>query len=110
MTVYAQDPVFNNLDRGLLESLGITVVDHPEAFGLITRSTLLFCPGAEKKHLELVLPSNPLVLFGGPLENTNSNMIQSFVDSRESRSLKEFSRNEHAFWKTRLYFRVEDDK
>ncbi|KAJ6164490.1 hypothetical protein N7470_003162 [Penicillium chermesinum] len=45
LSVYAQDPVFNKLDRDLLESLRMTIVEHPAAFGLITRNTLLFCPG-----------------------------------------------------------------
>lgn len=102
--VYVQDPVFNELDCALLESLGMTVIEHPVAFGHVTRNTLLFCPGAERKHLELVLPSNPGVVFGGPLENTESDVIESFVKSMGSRALVPFSANEHAFWMTRLYF------
>ncbi|KAL8647483.1 MAG: hypothetical protein Q9210_005534 [Variospora velana] len=46
--IYAQDPVFNDLDRGFLEDLGYTVVSDPAAFDLTTASTLLFAP-----HLEV---------------------------------------------------------
>ncbi|KAJ5083166.1 Sensitivity To Red Light Reduced-like SRR1 [Penicillium angulare] len=102
--VYIQDPVFNKLDCALLESMGMTIVEHPVAFGYITRNTLLFCPGAERQHLELVLPSKPRILFGGPLEDTESDVIQSFVGSMGSRALLPFSANEHAFWMTRIYF------
>ncbi|KAJ5913349.1 hypothetical protein N7504_002232 [Penicillium tannophilum] len=102
--VYAQDPVFNTLDCALLDAMGITVVEHPVGFESVTRNTLLFCPGAERKHLELVLPSNPGFVFGGPLENTESDVIQEFVGKMGSRALEPFTSNEHAFWMTRLYF------
>lgn len=106
---YAQDPVFNTLDCALLDGMGITVVDHPVGFESVTRNTLLFCPGAERKHLELVLPSNPGFLFGGPLENTESDVIENFVGKVGSRALEPFTSNEHAFWMTRLYFREEEE-
>ncbi|KAJ5524771.1 hypothetical protein N7494_011421 [Penicillium frequentans] len=108
--VYAQDPVFNTLDCALLDAMGITVVEHPVGFESVTRNTLLFCPGAERKHLELVLPSNPGFVFGGPLENTESDVIQTFVGKMGSRALEPFTSNEHAFWTTRLYFREEEEE
>ncbi|KAJ5536703.1 hypothetical protein N7513_009889 [Penicillium frequentans] len=108
--VYAQDPVFNTLDCALLDAMGITVVEHPVGFESVTRTTLLFCPGAERKHLELVLPSNPGFVFGGPLENTESDVIQTFVGKMGSRALEPFTSNEHAFWMTRLYFREEEEE
>ncbi|KAJ5649921.1 uncharacterized protein N7484_003644 [Penicillium longicatenatum] len=107
--VYAQDPVFNKLDCALLDYMGITVVEHPVGFENVTRNTLLFCPGAERKHLELVLPSNPGFVFGGPLENTESEIIQTFVGKMSSRALEPFASNEHAFWMTRFYFREEEE-
>lgn len=107
--VYAQDPVFNTLDCALLDAMGITVVEHPVGFESVTRNTLLFCPGAERKHLELVLPSNPGFVFGGPLENAESDVIQEFVGKMGSRALEPFTSNEHAFWMTRLYFREEEE-
>lgn len=105
--VYAQDPVFNDHDKELLVTLGITVVPSPNAFNLITPNTLLFCPGAERKHLELVLPSNPFLVFGGPLEDTGSSVIQKYVGKVESRVLVPFEGCEHAFWRMSLYFRGE---
>lgn len=107
--VYLQDPVFNELDCALFESLGMTVVKSPEGFELVTRNTLLFCPGAERKHLDLILPSKPGLVFGGPLENTESAIIQGFVGESGSRVLVPFTANEHAFWMTRLYWREREE-
>ena len=106
---YAQDPVFNALDHALLSSLGITVLAHPDAFERVTSNTLLFCPGAERKHLELVLPYNPCFLFGGPLESSESEIIQGFVGRSRSQALVPFVAQEHAFWMTRLYFLAEEE-
>ncbi|CDM29321.1 hypothetical protein DTO013E5_5320 [Penicillium roqueforti] len=103
--VYAQDPVFNTLDESLLAALNINVIKHPEAFSHITANTLLFCPGAERKHLELLLPSKPWLLFGGPLEHADSGgVLQGYVDGAESYCLPVFEALEHAFWNTRLYW------
>lgn len=107
--VYAQDPAFNDHDKNLLASLGITVLPSPGAFDLITPNTLLFCPGAERKHLHLVLPANPCLVFGGPLEDTGSVVIQEYVTKVRSRVLVPFEACEHAFWKVRLYFREEEE-
>ncbi|KAJ5317496.1 hypothetical protein N7508_002004 [Penicillium antarcticum] len=107
LRVYAQDPVFNHLDKALLEDLNIEVLAHPQAFSHITQSTLLFCPGAERKHLELLLPSKPWVVFGGPLEHATADAegaLQTFVDSTGSYCLPEFGPSEHAFWNMRLYW------
>lgn len=107
--IYAQDPVFNDLDKTLLHSLGITVLTHPTAFTLPTRNTLLFCPGAERKHLELVLPSRPCLVFGGPLEDTGSAVIQGYVAQTGSRVLVPFEACGDAFWRVRLYFWKEEE-
>ncbi|KAJ5958467.1 Sensitivity To Red Light Reduced-like SRR1 [Penicillium vulpinum] len=105
LKVYAQDPVFNNLDESLLAALNITVIKHPEAFSHITANTMLFCPGAERKHLELLLPSKPWLLFGGPLEHADSGgVLQGYVDGSESYCLPVFEALEHAFWNMRLYW------
>ncbi|KGO44626.1 Sensitivity To Red Light Reduced-like, SRR1 [Penicillium expansum] len=108
LKVYAQDPVFNTLDESLLAALNITVIKHPEAFSHITANTMLFCPGAERKHLELLLPSKPWLLFGGPLEHADSDgVLQGYVDGAGSYCLPVFEALEHAFWNMRLYW-VED--
>ena len=105
LKVYAQDPVFNALDESLLAALNITVIKHPEAFSHITANTMLFCPGAERKHLELLLPSKPWLLFGGPLEHADSGgVLQGYVDGAGSYCLPVFEALEHAFWNMRLYW------
>ncbi|KAJ5198984.1 Sensitivity To Red Light Reduced-like SRR1 [Penicillium cf. griseofulvum] len=105
LKVYAQDPVFNTLDESLLAALNITVIKHPEAFSHITANTILFCPGAERKHLELLLPSKPWLLFGGPLEHADSGgVLQGYVDGAGSYCLPVFEALEHAFWNMRLYW------
>ncbi|KAK2782344.1 hypothetical protein FQN53_009778 [Emmonsiellopsis sp. PD_33] len=68
---YAQDPVFNTLDKQLLESIGILVVQDPEAFSLVNERTFLYSPGAERSHLTEILASDPTLFFGGPLDDSN---------------------------------------
>ncbi|RJE25086.1 SRR1 [Aspergillus sclerotialis] len=103
--ISAQDPVFNAHDKSLLSSLSITTIEHPHAFNIINQNTLLFCPGAERTHLELLLASNPSIVFGGPLEDTGSEVIGQFLKCRkESVRVPAFEGNEHAFWGVRVYF------
>jgi hypothetical protein len=84
------------------------VIKHPEAFSHITANTMLFCPGAERKHLELLLPSKPWLLFGGPLEHADSgSVLQGYVDGAGSYCLPVFEALEHAFWNMRLYWAEE---
>ncbi|RDW72482.1 SRR1 family protein [Aspergillus mulundensis] len=112
ITAYAQDPVFNTYDESLLNSLNITVLAHPHAFQKVTKRTLLFCPGAERRHLEALLARDPAIVFGGPLDDIESDVVKSFVQNRESIRLKEFSELEAAFWGMSVYFpapEVEED-
>ncbi|KAJ5562703.1 Sensitivity To Red Light Reduced-like SRR1 [Penicillium sp. DV-2018c] len=103
--VYAQDPVFNELDESLLATLNIDILQHPAAFTHITSNTILFSPGAERKHLELLLPSKPWLLFGGPLEHADAGgVLQEYVDCAGSFCLPVFEGLEHAFWRMRLYW------
>ncbi|KAL2868509.1 SRR1 family protein [Aspergillus lucknowensis] len=102
--VYAQDPVFNSLDKSLLESLSITVLETPSAFEKVSSRTLLFCPGAERRHLELLLARDPAIVFGGPLEDMNSDVVGQFVRARDSVQLPLFEEREHAFWRMRVYY------
>ncbi|KAL6238073.1 hypothetical protein BDW75DRAFT_47421 [Aspergillus navahoensis] len=101
---YAQDPVFNSHDEALLNKLNITVLAHPHAFQKVTPQTLLFCPGAERRHLELLLVRDPAIVVGGPLEDFESDVVSRFVERRESVRLKEFAELEMAFWGMRVYF------
>ncbi|KAJ9347812.1 hypothetical protein DTO027B9_8819 [Paecilomyces variotii] len=109
--VFAQDPVFNDFDKELLQSLGITVVEDPKAFELVNEGTFLYCPGAERAHLDRILASNPAILFGGPLDNLSpeQEVLASYVQTRSSLQLPAFEPNEHAFWNMRLYWKDEDN-
>ncbi|KAL4980517.1 hypothetical protein BDW66DRAFT_56475 [Aspergillus desertorum] len=104
INAYAQDPVFNTHDETLLNDLNITVLAHPHAFQKVTSQTLLFCPGAERRHLELLLARDPAIVVGGPLEDIESDVVKRFVERRESVRLKEFAELETAFWGLRVYF------
>ncbi|QSS53388.1 SRR1 superfamily domain-containing protein [Histoplasma capsulatum var. duboisii H88] len=112
----AQDPVFNTLDKQLLESTGIRVVEHPAAFTLINDRTFLYSPGAERVHLLDMLASNPTLFFGGPLDDgtlvglpdDNKGVLSGFLDTRRSMSLPPFDPNINAFWKSSLFWRPGD--
>ncbi|GIJ85801.1 hypothetical protein Asppvi_004665 [Aspergillus pseudoviridinutans] len=108
ISAYAQDPVFNQLDRSLLNLLGITVLDHPEGFGKVSDRSFLYCPGAERTHLEQLLSSDPPLLFGGPLEGIESEVVGRYLGTRESVRAPTFGSNEHAFWNMRLYLMKKD--
>ncbi|KAB8266551.1 hypothetical protein BDV30DRAFT_221712 [Aspergillus minisclerotigenes] len=103
LEAFAQDPVFNTHDRSLLASLDITVLDHPHGFEKVSPSTLLYCPGAERTHLEQLLPHAPALVFGGPLEDIESDAVRQFVESRLSVKISRFEDMEHAFWNMRVY-------
>ncbi|KAL5334354.1 hypothetical protein BJX70DRAFT_19956 [Aspergillus crustosus] len=101
---YAQDPVFNKHDISLLASLNITVLEHPSAFAKISPRTLLFCPGAEIKHLAILLMHNPAMVFGGPLGDINSDVVRAWLKERESVALGKFEELEAAFWGMSIYY------
>ncbi|GFN17942.1 SRR1 family protein [Aspergillus tubingensis] len=106
---YAQDPVFNTLDTSLLSSLDIIVLESPLAFGKVTPRTFLFCPGAERTHLEQLLALDPAFVFGGPLEDVESEVVGAFVKRRGSVRLPLFEAQEHAFWNMRVYYPLEKE-
>jgi hypothetical protein len=49
------------------------VLENPHAFEMIEEETLLYCPGAEFKHLLHVVMRNPAALVGGPLDLIKTN-------------------------------------
>ncbi|KAK2867783.1 hypothetical protein FQN49_003474 [Arthroderma sp. PD_2] len=111
---YAQDPVFNTLDTELLESLNIEVLKDSSAFKLVDESTLLFAPGTERMHLLELLPLNPILFFGGPLDSSHSisapeeesTILTEFTQKMKSIRLPEFEPNTAPFWGTGLFWRA----
>ncbi|KAL2375514.1 hypothetical protein RJZ90_008046, partial [Blastomyces dermatitidis] len=112
----AQDPVFNALDKQLLEYAGIRVVQHPAAFTLINERTFLYAPGAERVHILDMLSSNPALFFGGTLDDENlvrlpddnEQVLLRFLKTRRSMLLPPFDPNIHSFWKSSLFWRPEE--
>lgn len=107
--LYAQDPVFNDMDRTLLESIGFKVVQDPEAFSLVKGQTFLYAPGAERNHLVKMLAHNPVMFFGSSLDSTHSakleeDLFQQFLEHKRTLPLPEFESNPTAFWRTTLYW------
>ncbi|GAB1195799.1 hypothetical protein APSETT444_005064 [Aspergillus pseudonomiae] len=105
-----QDPVFNTHDQSLLASLDIAVLDHPHGFEKVCPGTLLYCPGAERTHLEQLLSHAPTLVFGGPLEDIESEAVKQFVESTKSVRIPRFEDMEHAFWNMRLYSHESDEQ
>ncbi|OGM41473.1 hypothetical protein ABOM_010070 [Aspergillus bombycis] len=110
LEVFAQDPVFNTHDRSLLASLDIVVLDHPHGFEKVCPGTLLYCPGAERTHLEQLLSRAPTLAFGGPLEDIESEAVKQFVESRKSVRVPRFEDMEHAFWNMKVYSHENDEQ
>lgn len=63
--LYAQEPVMNNLDRMFLETLGIAIVEHPEAFELLTKNSFAYCPAAEQAVDYRTFAEDPIIYLGG---------------------------------------------
>ncbi|KAI9745355.1 MAG: hypothetical protein M1835_002618 [Candelina submexicana] len=49
--MYAQDPCFNELDKQSLESMGIQILEDPEAFAHIGTTTFVYGPHCERSLL-----------------------------------------------------------
>lgn len=129
--LFAQDPVFNALDIQLFASLGIEVVSSPQGFNAVTANTFLFAPGAERRHLSMILPCQPILFFGGPLEEGPSLATRTLADDRgdsvdhteqsddiddwrilaqyaahtRSANILQFESRPETFWRMRLYWR-----
>ena len=61
---YVQEPLLHTLDIDLLSHLDIKVVQHPEAFYLITPKTFAFCPCAEQFVVRGTLHRSPAMYLG----------------------------------------------
>lgn len=72
------------MDRGLLSSIGVTTVNHPTGFNMITCNSLAFCPGAEQFVDLRTLIRDPKVYVGSDLETwvDEQGRLRSFYVSR----------------------------
>ncbi|KAL8989090.1 MAG: hypothetical protein Q9177_001946 [Variospora cf. flavescens] len=93
--IYAQDPVFNDLDRVFLEDLGYTVVSDPAAFDLITASTLLFAPHLEVEvYAKALGKAKPRMCVGTAMEECLERVINSTSKNNNNKHERETEENE----------------
>ncbi|PLB37927.1 SRR1 family protein [Aspergillus candidus] len=120
--IYAQDPVFNTLDKALFSSLNITVVESPRAFESVGPRTLLFCPGAERAHLKDMMLRGPGVVVSscdddeilsnlnighdgnGHDDNGGDDNEKKEAKTRQGVKLPLFEEQESAFWGVGVYY------
>ncbi|KAF8457517.1 hypothetical protein BGX38DRAFT_798152 [Terfezia claveryi] len=70
VSLIAQDPEFNEVDRQLLRDIaGFEVVQTPTAFELIDDSTFLFAPHVEDTFYSIALAKKPCLTFGNSLDH-----------------------------------------
>lgn len=60
---FCQEPLFNALDKQLLDELNIEVVNHPAGFDLINATTFVFCPSAPYPIVRGILNHLPPVFM-----------------------------------------------
>lgn len=64
-----QDPIFNSVDVAVLQSLGYTVVETPDAFSKLNSTTFLFAPHLECFNYATALEAaTPVLSVGSDLE------------------------------------------
>ena len=59
--MYAQEPYYNELDKALLKSLEVVVVDEGKGFEILDDKAFAYSPAAERKVELRILERNPLV-------------------------------------------------
>jgi len=70
ISLIAQDPEFNEVDRQLLRDIaGFEVVQTPAAFELVDDSTFLFAPHVEDTYYSIALAKKPFLTFGNALDH-----------------------------------------
>ncbi|KAK4446642.1 hypothetical protein QBC34DRAFT_147321 [Podospora aff. communis PSN243] len=83
---YAQDPLFNSIDKEFVEKLGIKVTEDPEGLSLIKKSTFLYCPFLPRNIPVLQQDEQPVLYMGN--ETTGTIWVcQSFTYPPSCRSL-----------------------
>ncbi|KAI9812316.1 MAG: hypothetical protein M1827_004765 [Pycnora praestabilis] len=117
-SIYAQDPVFNDLDKELLGSLNITVIEDPQVFSRIDQSTFVYAPHCERSFLLPGLAGkNPALMVGNDMAHMITGSLSSsltaaelqigrdFVQDRTTTAFPAFEAAENAFNNTTIYWR-----
>ncbi|KAK0618955.1 hypothetical protein B0T14DRAFT_198071 [Immersiella caudata] len=84
---YAQDPIFNDVDKAFLERLGIKVVEDPEGLSLINKSTFMYCPFLSRDIPVLQQDEHPVLYMGNTCENTIWMLAGKLQNAFEQRSI-----------------------
>jgi SRR1 len=68
--VWAQDPVFTEIDRKVLEDMGISMLPVPDAVAMVDERTLLFVPFVDAVVLlpEILNGKDPALYVGSDIE------------------------------------------
>lgn len=86
-----QDPVFNALDHTILESLGYTVVQSPDAFSKLNSTTFLFAPHLECFHYATALETaTPVLSVGSDPQIYVEGLLSSLAESTKKGSRQIF--------------------
>lgn len=89
--VIFQDPIFNPLDRAVLQSLGYAVVETPDAFSRLGGTTFLFAPHLECLHLATALETaTPSLSVGSDLDMYVEGLLSSLAESTKKGSIQIF--------------------
>jgi SRR1 len=97
ITTFAQDPVFNTLDKALLESLDITVAETPDGFALIDDSTYIYAPHCERKFfLPALRNKDPALVICNDMEWHISGPLSVTMPEIESKIATDFIKNKVA--------------
>ena len=64
---YAQEPLYNELDKEFLGTLGVEVLVDPKGFEVVEERTFVYAPGAEREIVRRVLKGKPECVLGSDL-------------------------------------------
>ncbi|KAI9717563.1 MAG: hypothetical protein M1812_004704 [Candelaria pacifica] len=111
--VYAQDPFFNELDKELLKSLSIHVIEDPVAFSHIGPTTFVYGPHCERSILLRALEGrDPALVISTCVEENSAgyeavadlDLAREFLRGRQSTTFPNFEPEPFAFNGMAIYW------
>lgn len=70
--IFAQDPLFNDRDKELLQSLDVEVLEHPAAFKIVTWTSFVYAPFFAPGDWPLGVPDlGSLAVLGVPVDKVD---------------------------------------